>query len=113
MGNVRLELDYQGDVSESGITIPGKVHHMSDIYAKARLFVIFPGTQITELDSLLYDANGTAVQFTEGEQTAFRRPMDARRVAQQVLDIPRSLDDAGHSCGDWKSQETRVVGRGP
>lgn len=41
---------------------------MAEIYAKARLVVIFPGSIIAELDNLDYDANGTAVHVTEGNR---------------------------------------------
>lgn len=42
-----------------------EVHHMSEVYANARLVIIFPGSDITELDNLCYDANGTALQLNE------------------------------------------------
>lgn len=51
-----------------------EVHRMSEIYAKARLVIILPGTQITELDNLLYDANGTAIRVTEE---------NSRRIGEQ------------------------------
>lgn len=42
-----------------------EVHHMAEIYANARLVLILPGTQITELDNMHFDANGTAVQVNK------------------------------------------------
>lgn len=39
-----------------------EVHHMSEVYANARLVIIFPGCEIPELDKLCYDSNGTALR---------------------------------------------------
>lgn len=52
-------------LSSDARTRQEEVHHMADIYANARLVLILPGTQITELDNMRYDANGTAIQLNE------------------------------------------------
>lgn len=51
-------------LSSEPVTREYEVHHMSEVYANARLVIIFPGSEIAELDNLCYDANGTALEVT-------------------------------------------------
>lgn len=72
-----------------------EIHHMSDIYAKARLVLILPGKEIKELDNLQYDANGTALRVTKenreriGEQWT-RAPWRSRYWTYQEAFMARA-----------------------